>query len=117
MAELLPNKLNFDISASYSQAVGSSFLFSPPGGSPNAAVNYTLPLDATTWWTVQSSFKWKVLTNLSAVLGYWYEQYNLQDIVRNDAAVDYAAAGAIFLGALEPDYKYHVGYLKFIYGW
>ena len=117
MAELLPNKLNFDISASYSQAVGSSFLFSPPGGSPNTAVNYTLPLDATTWWTVQSSFKWKVQKNLSAVLGYWYEQYNLQDIVRNDAAVDYAAAGAIFLGALEPDYKYHVGYLKFIYGW
>jgi hypothetical protein len=32
-------------------------------------------------------------------------------------AVDYASAGAIFLGALEPNYKYHVGSLRFIYNW
>jgi hypothetical protein len=57
------------------------------------------------------------MKSLSMVLGYWYEQYNLQDIVRNDVAVDYASAGAIFLGALEPGYKYHVGSLKFIYSW
>ncbi len=115
--EIVANKLNFNLSGSYSKAAGSSFFFSPPGGSPNTAVNYDAPLDSTTWWTVQSSFKWKMMKNLSVVLGYWYEQYNLQDIVRNDVAVDYASAGAIFLGALEPNYKYHVGSLKFVYNW
>ena len=115
--ELLANKLNFDLSASYSKAAGSSFLFSPPGGSPNLAVNYNAPLDSTTWWTLQSSFKWKLTKNLFVVLGYWFEQYDLRDIVRNDVAVDFASAGAIFLGALEPGYKYHVGSLRFIYNW
>jgi len=113
--ELMADKLHFDLSASFSKAAGSSFLFSPPGGAPNTALNFTDPLDSTTWWTVQSSFKWKMMKNLSVVLGYWFEQYDLKDIVRNEIAVDYAAAGAIFLGALEPGYRYHVGSLKFIY--
>jgi len=115
--ELQANKLNFDLSASYSKAAGSSFLFSPPGGSPNVAINFTKPLDTTAWWTIQASFKWQMMKNLLVVLGYWYEQYDLEDIVRNDIAVDYAAAGAIFLGALEPGYKYHVGSVKFVYSW
>ncbi|NTV80447.1 MAG: MtrB/PioB family outer membrane beta-barrel protein, partial [Candidatus Aminicenantes bacterium] len=113
--ELLADKLHFDLSGSFSKAAGSSFLFSPPGGTPNEALNFTDPLDSTTWWTVHSSFKWEMMKNLSVVLGYWFEQYDLKDIVRNEIAVDYAAAGAIFLGALEPRYRYHVGSLKFIY--
>jgi hypothetical protein len=75
------------------------------------------PLDTTTWWTIQSSFKWKVTERLGVVFAYWYEEYGLKDIVRNDVAVDYASAGAIFLGALEPGYKYHVGSVRFIYSW
>jgi hypothetical protein len=80
-------------------------------------VNFDAPLDTTAWWTVQSSFTLKLTKTLSARLTYWYEQYVLEDIVRNDVAVDYAAAGAIFLGALEPGYKYHVGSLRLIYSW
>jgi MtrB/PioB family decaheme-associated outer membrane protein len=115
--EIVADKLTFDLSASYSKAAGSSFLYSPPGGSPDAAVNYLAPLDSTTWWTARANFRWRLMKSLSVILGYWYEQYNLQDIVRNDVAVDYATAGAIFLGALEPGYKYHVGSLKFVYSW
>lgn len=115
--EVVDGKLTFDLAGSFSKAAGSSLLFSPPGGTPGSAVNYDAPLDATTWWTIQSSFRWKLARRVSFVLGYWYEQYDLQDIVRNDAAVDYATAGAIFLGALEPRYKYHVGSLKFVYTW
>jgi hypothetical protein len=58
-----------------------------------------------------------VTGSLAAVFGYWYEAYTLDDIVRNDVAVDYAAAGAIFLGALEPGYRYHVGSLRLVYSW
>lgn len=112
---LVAGKLDFDLSASYSKAHGTSFLDSPPGGTPDLAVNFTAPLDTTTWWTIQSSFKWKVTERLGVVFAYWYEAYGLQDIVRNDVAVDYASAGAIFLGALEPGYKYHVGSVRFVY--
>ncbi len=115
--ELIADTLNFDLSASYSKATGSSFFDSPPGGSPDVAVNFTKPLDTTTWWTIQSSFKWKMMKSLLVVLGYWYEQYDLDDITRNDVAVDYATAGAIYLGAIEPGYKYHVGYMKFVFNW
>ncbi len=115
--EILAGKLGFDISGSYSKAAGSSFLESPRGGTPNLAINYDAPLDTTAWWTVRSSFKWKVTKSLLAVIGYWYEAYSLDDIVRNDVAVDYAAAGAVFLGALEPGYKYHVGSVRLIYSW
>ena len=35
---------------------------------------------------------------------------------RNDLKVDMLLTGmAIYLGALEPSYKYHVGFVKFIY--
>jgi MtrB/PioB family decaheme-associated outer membrane protein len=115
--EIVADKVDFNLTGSYSKAVGSSFFYSPPGGSPDVAVNFDAPLDATTWWTVQANFKLRMTKSLSVILGYWFEQYNLSDIVRNDLAIDYAAAGAIFLGALEPGYKYHVGSLKFIYTW
>lgn len=115
--EIVADKLDFNLTGSYSKAAGSSFFYSPPGGSPDVAVNFDAPLDSTTWWTAQANFKLRMTKRLSVVLGYWYEQYNLSDIVRNDQAVDYAAAGAIFLGALEPGYKYHVGSLKFVYSW
>ena len=115
--ELVAGRLDFDLSGSYARAHGTSFLDSPPGGSPDLAVNFNAPLDTTTWWTIRSSLKWKVTEKLSLVFAYWYEQYGLEDIVRNDIAVDYAPAGAIFLGALEPGYKYHVGSLRFVYSW
>lgn len=115
--ELLRGRLGLDLSGSYSRTAGSSFLASPPGGTPDVAVNFTRPLDTTSWWTIQSALKWRVTKQLSAILAYWYEAYTLDDIVRNDVAVDYASAGGIFLGALEPGYKYHVVSLRFVYGW
>jgi MtrB/PioB family decaheme-associated outer membrane protein len=115
--ELVAGKLDFDLSGSYAKAQGTSFLDSPPGGTPDLAVNFNAPLDTTTWWTIRSSFKWKVTERLGVVFAYWYEEYGLKDIVRDDVAVDYASAGAIFLGALEPGYKYHVGSVRFIYVW
>ncbi|MGZ5514084.1 MAG: MtrB/PioB family decaheme-associated outer membrane protein [Candidatus Aminicenantales bacterium] len=115
--EIIAKKLDFDLSGSYSRAHGTSFLDSPPGGAPDLAINFIAPLDTTVWWTIQSSFKWKVTEKLFVVFGYWYEEYGLKDIVRNDIAVDYASAGAVFLGALEPGYRYHVGSVRFVYGW
>ena len=115
--EVLRGRLGLDVSGSYSRTHGSSRLFSPPGGTPDAAVNFTKPLDTTSWWTAQALVRWTLTKGLQAVFTYWYEAYTLADIVRNDAAVDYAAAGAIFLGAREPGYKYHVGSVRLVYVW
>lgn len=113
--ELVSKTLRFDLSGSYSKANGTSSLYSPPGGTPGNANNFTKPLDTTTWFTIRSSFNWQMMKNLAVILGYFYEQYDFEDITRNDVAVDYATAGAIYLGAIEPGYKYHVGFLKFVF--
>ena len=115
--EFLADKLHFDLSASYSKAAGSSFLFFPAGGTPNLAVNYTDPLDTTTWWTVQSSFKWKMMKSLSAVLGYWFEAVHARRHRPERDRRGLRGRGAIFLGALEPGYRYHVGSVRLVYSW
>ncbi len=116
---LIKNKLNLDISYSYSSVKGTSSLASPPGGTPDVAVNFTNDnLDSTKLQTLKVQFSWKFRPRLSFVFGYWYEQYDLNDIVRDALAVDYVLqASGIFLGALEPSYKYNVGFVKFIYSW
>jgi hypothetical protein len=116
---LVKNKLNLDLTYSYSKVKGTAHFYSPPGGSPNLAVDFTNNnLDTTSLQTLKAEFLWKVARRLSIAFGYWYEQYNLSDIVRNNAQVDLVVTGfGMYLGAIEPGYKYHVGSVKFIYSW
>lgn len=116
---LVKNKLNFDISYNYSRVMGTADFSSPPGGSPDVAVNFiNNNLDTTKLQTLKTELLWKLASRLSVALGYWYEQYDLSDIVRNNAAVDLVVTGfGMYLGALEPSYKYHVGSIRFIYSW
>ncbi len=110
--------LNADLSYTYSKAEGTSALDSPPGGTPNVATNFTKNIDMTTLQAVKAKLLWKLSSSYSVAFGYWYEQYELEDITRNDWKVDMLAAGqAIYLGALEPGYKYQVVFAKFIYAW
>ena len=117
--DIVKNKLNFDVSCSTSRVKGTSSLYSPPGGTPNVAVNFTNNnLDTTRLQTLRVQLLWKFTSRLSIAFGYWYEQYNLDDFTRNDYKVDYVVTGSgMYLGALEPGYKYHVSSLRFIYSW
>jgi MtrB/PioB family decaheme-associated outer membrane protein len=104
--------LNLDLSYSYSRATGDAILSSAPGGLylKAAAVQFTRPLDQTDLQTIQAKLTWKLMEHFSMALGYWYEQYKLKDIVRNDISVDWivpasipggaSGASAIFLGAI-----------------
>lgn len=115
---LKKDKINFDLSYIYSKADGTSFLDSPPGrtAGPDLAVNFTKKIDATTLQSIRAKLLWKLQPRLTMAIGYWYEQYDLEDITRNDLKVDMLLTGmGIYLGALEPSYKYHVGFVKFIY--
>ncbi len=116
---LVKSKLNLDISYSLSRIKGTADFFSPPGGSPDVALNFTNNnLDTTKLETLKTELQWKLTSRLSTVFGYWYEQYDLSDIVRNNAGVDFVVTGfGMYLGALEPGYKYHVGSVRFIYSW
>ena len=77
--------------------------------------------------SLRAELKLKLSRNVSVGLGYWYELYKLDDIVRTGVQVDMivpasipggaSATSTIFLGALEPGYNYHVGFLEFIWGW
>ncbi len=112
------DRLNLDLSYIYSKADGTSFLYSPPGRSagPDLAVNFTKKIDATTLQSVRAKLFWKLQPRVTMAIGYWYEQYDLEDITRNDLKVDMLLTGmAMYLGALEPGFKYHVGFVKFIY--
>jgi len=115
---LVKNKLSFDLSYTYSRMKGLSSLYSPPGGSPDVAVNFVHGIDSTKLQMLKGQLLWKFTARLSIAFGYWYEQYDLDDITRNDYKVDWVVAGnGMYLGALEPGYKYHVGSVKFIYSW
>lgn len=117
-AVLKKDKINFDLSYIYSKADGTSFLDSPPGrtAGPDLAVNFTKKIDATTLQSIRAKLLWKLQPRVTMAIGYWYEQYDLEDITRNDLKVDMLLTGAaMYLGALEPAYKYHVGFVKFIY--
>ncbi len=117
-AVLKKDKLNLDLSYIYSKADGTSFLDSPPGrtAGPDRAVNFAKKLDTTTLQSIKAKLLWKLQPRFTMAIGYWYEQYDLEDITRNDVKVDMLLTGfGIYLGALEPAYKYHVGFVKFIY--
>jgi MtrB/PioB family decaheme-associated outer membrane protein len=115
---LVKDKLNLDLSYSFSRVNGTSKFFSPPGGTLGDAVNFTNGLDTTKIQTARCQFHWKFRPNFSIAFSYWYEQYDLNDITRNDYKADLVVLGnGMYLGALEPGYVYHVGSIKFIYSW
>lgn len=126
---LKKDALNLDLSASYSKAKGTAALLAAPGGIflTRDAVQFANALDQTELLTLQAKLLWKMMTHFSVALGYWYEQYKLNDIVGNDPLVDSiipvsvtggaSAMTAIYLGAIAPGYRYHVAYLNFICTW
>lgn len=121
--------LNMDLCSTYSRAKGSVAFSSAPGGAVLTAdaIPFTNSLDETELLSLQAKLMWKMMTHFSIALGYWYEQYKLDDIVGSDGTVDRiipanipggaSAATSIFLGAIAPGYRYHVAFLNFICTW
>jgi MtrB/PioB family decaheme-associated outer membrane protein len=115
---LVRNKLSLDLSYTYSFVKGTAALYSPPGGTPDVAVNYTNNnLDTTKLQILKAQLLWKFTSRLSVAVAYWYEMYGLNDIARMNYQVDEVLIGGTYLGALEPGYKYHIGSVRFMYSW
>lgn len=126
---LKKNVLHLDISSIYSKAKGSADIGAGPTGSFDKinVLAYTQPIDMTVMLNLRAKLIWKAAKNFSVALGYWFEQYKFDDIVLTDGRVDLivpvsitggaSANSTIFLGAVQPGYLYHVGFLEFIWGW
>lgn len=117
---LIKDTLDFYLSYTYSNIKGTADFYSPPGGAVlGDAVNFTNNnLDSTKLQILRAQLQYRITRHFSAAFTYWYEQYDMNDIVRNDYKVDLVVTGyGMYLGALEPGYQYHVGALKFIYSW
>ncbi len=117
---LVKDTLDFNLTYTYSNIKGTADFFSPPGGANlGDAVNFTNNnLDSTKLQILKAQLLYKLSRRVSIAFSYWYEQYDMSDIVRNDYKVDLVVTGnGMYLGALEPGYKYSVGALKFIYSW
>jgi len=115
---LVKDKATLNVTYSFSRVQGTSLLATPAGGTPATAVNFTQGIDSTRIQILRAYLQWKLRSNLSVGLSYWFEQWDLDDIVRNDYAVNYVtAASGMYMGALQPGYLYHVGSLMFIYSW
>ncbi|OGF67421.1 MAG: hypothetical protein A2Y62_15800 [Candidatus Fischerbacteria bacterium RBG_13_37_8] len=115
---LKKDKVNLYVYYTYSKVKGDSYMYSPPGGTPDSVVNFTKPLDVTTLNSAKVKLVFRHSEHFLTTIGYWYEQYDLDDIARNDTKVDMqGSSGGIFLAALEPAYKYHVGFLNFVCTW
>jgi MtrB/PioB family decaheme-associated outer membrane protein len=118
-ASLIPDKLNFDSSYSYSRARAKISLYSPPGGTGkhtknDPALDFPEP-DNTDLHILQCRFNYLLRKNVNVTLGYWFERYNLDDYAKEN--LNLSMPGALLLGAFNDDYKYHVGYLMVSFKW
>jgi MtrB/PioB family decaheme-associated outer membrane protein len=67
---LIRDKLNLDLSLSSSRASGRADLSSPPGGTPDVAVNFNKKLDAAKLLIGKASLRYNVRSDFSVVVGY-----------------------------------------------
>jgi MtrB/PioB family decaheme-associated outer membrane protein len=126
-AALIKDTLSLDLYYNQCRAKGASSLYSPPGGSPDTAVNFTDPIDASTLQIARISLTWTLTKMWAVCAGWWFEKYDMSDISLSQVPVDMLLVAnpinpsnvgqAIYLGALEPSYKYNVAFLKFIFNW
>lgn len=117
-ANVKKDRIYLTLYYTYSKVKGDSELYSPPGGTPDVAANFSKGLDTTTLNSAKAKLSFKHSEHFTTSIGYWYEQYDLEDIVREDMIIDaQGSSGGIYLGAIEPSYKYHIAFLNFIYSW
>jgi hypothetical protein len=96
---------------------------------PTGAVDLN-NVDDTDHYSVKTSFLVKAFARARFVIGYWFDQYTIDDFSENAIQTDLITVvvpgptgptlsnpGVILLNARQPDYTYHNGWAGFIYSW
>jgi MtrB/PioB family decaheme-associated outer membrane protein len=112
---LIPNKLDFDVSYSYSNVDGTIDFFTPA-----VATSDFDTVDDTTLQILQTKFDYRAWKRWLFTLGYRWEKFDYDDFntqgftnVPTDSSGNYN--GAYLMGTLPGDYTVNVAYLKVSY--
>jgi MtrB/PioB family decaheme-associated outer membrane protein len=105
---IIPDRLDFDISYSYSRVDGN-IDFNVPGG---GAVDWD-SVDETELHILDTKLSYHIWKGCFLTLGYVYEKFKYDDY--NVEGFTYTPTDAILAGTLPQDYTAHIGYMKLTY--
>jgi MtrB/PioB family decaheme-associated outer membrane protein len=111
---LAKNVLDLSVTGSWQKVDGNNDLDSPPGGTPDVAVDIA-QFDDTKLLTLNAELIWRVRGGWRLAFGGWYEDYEIQDAA-STGLTNYVP-GSFFLAAIDSDYKAHVLYVRASYSW
>lgn len=114
--DLKKDVITWDTTTSFARANGDANLFSPAGGTPDVAKSLS-NMDETDLITAKTGLYFKLFNHAKLGLGYWFEKYNIDDYAEATTKADLVTTGSVLLGAVQPDYTYHVGWLTLSYTW
>jgi MtrB/PioB family decaheme-associated outer membrane protein len=111
---LVKEKADLTLSASYQRVNGHNDLDSPPGGTPDVAVDIA-DFDDTKWLTLAADVAYQASRTLRVSVGGWLEDYELRDAQTSRIAT--YLPGSIFMAANDADFRGHVLYTRATYTW
>jgi hypothetical protein len=100
--------------ASYHRADGNNDLESPPGGSPDGAVDIP-EFDDTRLWMFSAELRYRLTSRWQLAAGGWVEDYQIRDAATT--GVPNYAPGGFFLAPVDSDYRGSVLYVRAAYTW
>jgi len=105
---VIPEKLDFDLSYSYSDVDGDIHFVIPAG----SASDFTT-VDETRLHILDVKSKYTVRKNFFVTLGYLWENFDFEDF--NTAGLTYTPQGAVLAGTLPKDYNVNLVYTRLSY--
>jgi MtrB/PioB family decaheme-associated outer membrane protein len=105
---VIPDRLDFDISYSYSDVDGEIDFDIPGGG----VIDWDT-VDETQLHILDSKLRYRIWRGYFVTLGYLYEKFDYDDY--NTQGFTNTPTDAILAGTLPEDYTAHIGYMKLIY--
>jgi len=105
---VIPEKLDFDLSYSYSDVDGDIDFFIPVG-----SVSDFTTVDETRLHILDVISKYWVRKDFFVTLGYLWENFDFEDF--NTAGLTYTPQGAVLAGTLPEDYNVNLVYIKLSY--
>ena len=110
----IPDKLNFHFSARRQNVDGNGDFDSPPGGTPDVAVDIA-NIDDTKFSTIAGELVYQLRTAWEVGLGAWFEDYEIDDAL-NAGTIQYLPA-SLFLAPNDLGYQGGSVYVRTTYRW
>jgi hypothetical protein len=114
-ATLTPHaSLELSLRATFHRADGDNDLDSPPGGTPDVAVDVPV-FDDTRLWVLAAETRYRLSARWQVAAGAWLEDYEFRDAATEN--VPPYAPGGFFLAPVDGSYRGTVLYVRAAYTW